>query len=132
MNNQDNDVDPQRRGFLKCMTWAGGAMVWTIAGGVPRSRLISSAEAATPSKDFMFVQISDSHLGFDKAANPNTDSHAEGSPRQDRGDAGAPGLHDPHWRYQPSVEAGTIRHGAAAYERDWAHDVYRAGRARHP
>ena len=72
MNNQDNDVDPQRRGFLKCMTWAGGAMVWTIAGGVPRSRLISSAEAVTPSKDFMFVQISDSHLGFDKAANPNT------------------------------------------------------------
>ncbi len=72
MSNQDNDVDPQRRGFLKCMTWAGGAMVWTIAGGVPRSRLISSAEAAMPSKDFMFVQISDSHLGFDKAANPDT------------------------------------------------------------
>ena len=72
MSNQDNDVDPQRRGFLKCMTWAGGAMVWTIAGGVPRSRLISSAEAVMPSKDFMFVQISDSHLGFNKAANPDT------------------------------------------------------------
>jgi 3',5'-cyclic-AMP phosphodiesterase len=72
MSNQDNDVDPQRRGFLKCMTWAGGAMVWTIAGGVPRSRLISSAEAAAPSKDFTFVQISDSHLGFNKAANPDT------------------------------------------------------------
>ena len=36
----------QRRGFLKCMTWAGTAMVWTVAGGVPRSRLIGSAEAA--------------------------------------------------------------------------------------
>ena len=59
----------QRRGFLKCMTWAGTAMVWTVAGGVPRSRLIGSAEAADT--DFSFVQISDSHLGFDKPANPN-------------------------------------------------------------
>ena len=41
-------IDPnmERRGFLKCMTWAGTAMVWTVAGGVPRSRLIGSAEAA--------------------------------------------------------------------------------------
>src|SRR5262249_2311172 len=59
----------ERRGFLKCMTWAGTAMVWTVAGGIPRSRLIGSAEAATT--DFSFVQISDSHLGFDKPANPN-------------------------------------------------------------
>jgi 3',5'-cyclic AMP phosphodiesterase CpdA len=63
------DPDLQRRGFLKCMTWAGTAMVWTVAGGVPRSRLIGSAEAA--GNEFTFVQISDSHLGFDKAANPN-------------------------------------------------------------
>ena len=64
-------IDPnmERRGFLKCMTWAGTAMVWTVAGGVPRSRLIGSAEAAT--NEFTFVQISDSHLGFDKPANPN-------------------------------------------------------------
>jgi 3',5'-cyclic-AMP phosphodiesterase len=64
-------IDPtqDRRGFLKCMTWAGTAMVWTMAGGIPRSRLIGEAEAATT--DFSFVQISDSHLGFDKPANPN-------------------------------------------------------------
>lgn len=59
-----------RRHFLKCMSWAGTAMMWTVAGGVPRSRLIGSAEAATTG--FNFVQISDSHLGFDKPANPNT------------------------------------------------------------
>ena len=65
-------IDPnlERRGFLKCMTWAGTAMVWTVAGGVPRSRLIGSAEAAAT--DFTFVQISDSHLGFDKPANPTS------------------------------------------------------------
>jgi 3',5'-cyclic AMP phosphodiesterase CpdA len=71
--NSDSTTGPgdmQRRGFLKCMTWAGTAMVWTVAGGVPRSRLIGSAEAAT-NDAFSFVQISDSHLGFDKPANPN-------------------------------------------------------------
>ena len=24
-----------RRGFLKCMAWAGTGLVWTFAGGVP-------------------------------------------------------------------------------------------------
>lgn len=59
-----------RRGALECMTWAGTAMVWTMVGGVPRARLIGSAEAATT--DFSFVQVSDSHLGFDKPVNPDT------------------------------------------------------------
>jgi 3',5'-cyclic-AMP phosphodiesterase len=59
-----------RRGVLECMTWAGTAMVWTMVGGVPRARLIGSAEAATT--NFSFVQVSDSHLGFDKPVNPNT------------------------------------------------------------
>lgn len=53
-----------RRGFLKCMVWAGTGVLWTVAGGVPRSRLLSpDAEAATGSA-FSFVQISDSHIGF--------------------------------------------------------------------
>ena len=34
-----NIDNPDRRGFLKCMTWAGSAMVWTVAGGVPRAHL---------------------------------------------------------------------------------------------
>jgi 3',5'-cyclic-AMP phosphodiesterase len=66
-------ADPNdRRQFLKCMTWAGTAMVWTVAAGIPRSRLISSAEAAAADKPFSFVQISDSHLGFDRGVNTNT------------------------------------------------------------
>jgi hypothetical protein len=72
MSSQDSEIDPHRRGFLKCMTWAGGAMAWTVAGGVPRSRLVGNAEAATPRAGFSFVQISDSHLGFSKPANPDT------------------------------------------------------------
>lgn len=66
LRNQDG-ID--RRGFLKCMSWAGSAMIWTVAGGIPRSGLIGSAEAATTG--FTFAQISDSHLGFNKPVNPN-------------------------------------------------------------
>jgi 3',5'-cyclic-AMP phosphodiesterase len=62
-------LDPGRRGFLKCMTWAGSAMLWTVAGGIPRSHLIGEAEAAATG--FTFAQVSDSHLGFDKPANTN-------------------------------------------------------------
>ena len=62
-------LEPDRRGFLKCMTWAGSAMLWTVAGGIPRSHLIGQAEAAATG--FTFAQVSDSHLGFDKPANTN-------------------------------------------------------------
>ena len=66
----DDPTMTTRRAALRCMTWAGTAMIWTVAGGVPRSRMIGEAEAAGDS--FTFAQISDSHLGFDKPANPHT------------------------------------------------------------
>jgi len=58
-----------RRQTLKCMLWAGTGVLWTVAGGVPASRLIGSARAAE--SGFSFVQISDSHIGFSKPANPD-------------------------------------------------------------
>ncbi len=61
-----------RREILKCMLCAGTGVVWTVAGGVPASRLIGSAKAADAS--FSFVQISDSHIGFSKPANPDARS----------------------------------------------------------
>jgi Icc protein len=64
-----DEYTADRRGFLKCMTWAGSAMVWTVAGGIPRSHLIGKAGAAE--KGFTFAQVSDSHLGFNKPVNPN-------------------------------------------------------------
>jgi Icc protein len=59
-----------RRHALECMLWAGGGVLWTVAGGVPRSRLIGTAEAAETG--LSFVQISDSHIGFKNE--PNTDT----------------------------------------------------------
>ena len=63
----DNHID--RRQVLECMVWAGSGLVWTLNGGVPTSKLIGAAEAATAG--FSFVQISDSHIGFNKPANPD-------------------------------------------------------------
>jgi 3',5'-cyclic-AMP phosphodiesterase len=59
-----------RRGFLECMAWAGTGVVWTAAGGVLSSRLITDASAAdAAAASFTFVQISDTHIGFKGEAN---------------------------------------------------------------
>jgi len=58
-----------RRQVLECMVWAGTGVVWTLSGGVPTSRLIGEAKAEETG--FSFVQISDSHVGFAKPANPD-------------------------------------------------------------
>jgi 3',5'-cyclic AMP phosphodiesterase CpdA len=71
--NLNNDgVD--RRGFLKCMAWAGTGTLCLIQGGVLKSFALSEVANMDQSKmkgDLSFVQISDSHIGFDKAANPD-------------------------------------------------------------
>lgn len=62
-----------RRGFLKCMAWAGTGTVWTIAaGGIPTSRVFGQTMNHKAGKgDLHFLQISDSHIGFNKPANPD-------------------------------------------------------------
>ena len=58
-----------RRGFLQCMAWAGTGLVWSFGGGVPVSRLFGEDHRPSRQSDFSFVQISDSHIGFNKPAN---------------------------------------------------------------
>ena len=62
---------PSRRKILECMTWAGTGVLWTVVGGVPRSAGIIDTAQAQSVKGLSFLQISDSHVGFDKPANPN-------------------------------------------------------------
>jgi Icc protein len=62
-----------RRGFLKCMQWAGTGMLWRMAAGVPQSTPLHAADAGA-AESFMFVQISDSHIGFNKPANPDVNA----------------------------------------------------------
>ena len=66
----DNNDGIDRRGFLECMAWAGTGVIWTIAGGVPSSRAFGQ-KAQGSKGELSFVQISDSHMGFNKPANPD-------------------------------------------------------------
>ena len=72
MSTDDHEKGPSRRKVLECMTWAGTGVLWAVAGGVPTSLGIIDEALAQQSKGFTFLQISDSHMGFDKPANPNT------------------------------------------------------------
>jgi Icc protein len=63
-----------RRGFLKCMAWAGTGTFCLIQGGVLKSFALSDLAnrgLAAAKGELSFVQLSDSHIGFDKAANPD-------------------------------------------------------------
>ncbi len=55
-----------RRGFLKCMAWAGAGMVWVMKGGILQSRALGDAASDVMDADFTFAQVSDSHIGFNK------------------------------------------------------------------
>ena len=69
-HNQDG---VNRRGFLKCMAWAGTGALCVMEGGVLRSYSLSNpfSRTAKAKGDLSFVQISDSHMGFNKPANPD-------------------------------------------------------------
>jgi 3',5'-cyclic-AMP phosphodiesterase len=80
-NKDETDQTPQdptddgidRRGFLQCMAWAGTGLVWTFSGGIPVSHAFTknTARGTKTGGDLSFVQISDSHMGFNKPANPD-------------------------------------------------------------
>ena len=63
-----------RRGFLKCMAWAGTGALCVMQSGVLKSYAfgaINKHDMSLKGADFAFAQISDSHIGFNKAANPD-------------------------------------------------------------
>src|SRR5260370_26109225 len=63
-----------RRGFLKCMAWAGTGALCVMSGGVLKSYSLSPLPQLNPKEamgELSFVQISDSHMGFNKPANPD-------------------------------------------------------------
>lgn len=61
-----------RRGFLKCMAWAGTGTLCVMKGGVLNSYALSAGtteDAVKAHGELSFAQISDSHMGFNKPAN---------------------------------------------------------------
>jgi len=63
-----------RRGFLKCMAWAGTGALVVMKGGVLNSYALNRLGGMKKHDlkgELSFVQISDSHMGFSKPANPD-------------------------------------------------------------
>ena len=64
-----------RRGALKCMAYGGAGTLFALAGGVftPIDLAVAAANPAelTRAGKPLFVQISDTHIGFNKEANPD-------------------------------------------------------------
>jgi Icc protein len=70
VNHNHDGID--RRGFLKCMAWAGTGTLCVMKGGILNSYGLSgftAGHAAKAKGELSFAQISDSHMGFNKPAN---------------------------------------------------------------
>ncbi len=127
-NDRSNDgVD--RRGFLKCMAWAGTGMVWAVNGGIlgcsrmgQQAEMARTAEKAAPPATFTFVQVSDSHLGFSREPNRDvTATYREAIARIN-------GL-----EHQPAfvLHTGDLTHLAKVEEFDAVDQLHRTIRAGH-
>src|SRR5690348_3388341 len=65
---------PSRRGALKCLAYGGAGTLFTLSGGILLASDVAQAAANHIAADAgmpLFVQISDSHIGFNKEANPD-------------------------------------------------------------
>lgn len=113
-----------RRNFLSCMAWAGTGLVWTMAGGVPTSKLFAAtgqaSHAAAASSSFSFVQISDSHIGFNKAANQDVTGTLKLAIDKINALPTAPDL---------LLHTGDITQSSKASEFDTAHEIVKGARA---
>ena len=92
-NNKPEANQIDRRGFLSCMAWAGSGVAWTITGGVPTSKLLGQIR---DHDEFCFVQISDSHIGFNKPANTDVNGTLQIAHRSHQCSPKDAGLPDSH------------------------------------
>lgn len=73
-DHDESGHDASRRKALGCLAaWTGAAVLWNVAGGVPRALGMTSNGTlqTAPANSLTFVQISDTHIGFNKPANPD-------------------------------------------------------------
>jgi 3',5'-cyclic-AMP phosphodiesterase len=77
VKNKNDETEWDRRGFLKCMAWVGTGAVWTMTSGILKGMPIEhaarggAARSGAVAGGLRFVQISDSHIGFNRDANPD-------------------------------------------------------------
>jgi 3',5'-cyclic AMP phosphodiesterase CpdA len=62
---------PSRRSALQCLAFGGAGTLFTLSGGVLAPTALARAATQKPSGTPLFLQISDTHIGFNKEANPD-------------------------------------------------------------
>jgi 3',5'-cyclic AMP phosphodiesterase CpdA len=73
----DDQLLKSRRNALKCMAYGGAGTLFALSGGVLTPMNLAMARGYDESKEGkvlgkpLFVQISDTHIGFNKEANPD-------------------------------------------------------------
>ncbi len=72
---QHDSISSSRRRALRCLAFGGAGTLFTLAGGVltPIDLAVAAAERKPSGASGvpLFVQISDTHIGFNKDANPD-------------------------------------------------------------
>jgi Icc protein len=105
-----NDAPLSRRSLLKCAAWSGAGVLWVMQGGVLKAvDLIGTASAAVPGDSLSFVQISDSHIGFNKEPNPSPQTTLQSAIEQIRAMPSSPAF---------VVHTGDVSHLSKAQEFD--------------
>jgi 3',5'-cyclic AMP phosphodiesterase CpdA len=66
-----DDFTPSRRGALQCLAFGGAGTLFTLSGGILTPIGLAQAAAEKPAGLPLFLQISDTHIGFNKDANPD-------------------------------------------------------------
>ena len=62
---------PSRRGALKCLAFGGAGTLFTLSGGILTPTALAQAASGKSTGTPLFLQISDTHIGFNKEANPD-------------------------------------------------------------
>jgi len=91
-----DDPNRSRRDALKCLAYGGAGTLFVLAGGILTPiDLAQAADAASAGKKPgrpLFVQISDTHIGFGKEANPDVTGTLQRTIALVNGMAEQPGL----------------------------------------
>jgi Icc protein len=114
-----------RRGFLKCMAWAGTGTLCVMQGGVLKSFALSGLRerdaAAAAKGELSFAQISDSHMGFNKPANTDVVSTLKAAVDKLNGLPSAPEF---------LLHTGDISHLSRPEEFDTVEQILQSARAK--
>ena len=116
----DSPPSPARRNALKCLAYGSAGTLFTLAGGIftPTDlALAASAPGAIAAAGKpLFLQISDTHIGFAKDANPDVDATLRQTIALINAMPEQPAL---------AIHTGDITHLSKAAEFDHAEQVFR-------